>query len=205
MLNDGAIMVEQNDISDKIHVLAIDLEKFKSTANLNHDEILKLYDKLEKINNSFTELKVHVDNLAARVSETNDNCKLKSHDYGNLMIDITRLTSSVNQLNVDIKELKDGIQKHMCNCSNQMNSASAEIGKFKNNETLMNVTLDDLKSDISDLEQSINELERSTSSRLDKLEEVRNGYKVLKWIGGVIAGVLGFAFMIYEFYEKIVK
>lgn len=198
-------MVDQNDISDKIHILALDLEKFKSTATTNRDEIIKLYDKLEKINTSFTELKVHVDNIATRIRETDVNCKMKSQEYGNILIDVTKLTSTVDQLSNDIKELKDGIRKHMGSCSNQMSSTTVEIEKFRNHEKTLNITLDDLKSDVGDLEQTVNELEKSTNARLSKLEEVRNGYKVLKWIGGVIAGILGFAFMIYEFYAKIIK
>lgn len=192
-------------ISEKIQAIALDLEKFKSITNSNNEEISELYNKIEKVNTIFTELKIHVNNLIDHVHSDNDNIKENTKNLNNLNLTIAKIISTIENLNDDIKEISDKLKNHIEIYTNHAATSSSEFEKFRNNENIMNTALNDLKSDIADLEQSINEFTKNTNNRLTKLEEVKNGYKVLKWIGGIIAGMLGFLLLAYEFYEKILK
>ena len=197
--------MNEQDIFDKLQNTLMELERFKSTTNKNNEEISELYDKVEKINTSFAELKSQVNHLVENVKEINRTSNDTKHEINELTKSMVKMSTNMESITTAIKDVSERLRGYREAYNSHVSMTSNEIEKFKNTESIISMAIDSLKSDISDIEHSSLEFNKQTENRLMKLEEVRVGYKAITWVIGIVGGTLGFILLAYEFYDKILK
>ena len=165
----------------------------------------KLQNEISTLSTVQTNINSKLDNIIKDIEnikkDINFHDKDKIQVHGTLDKFDILITNMIN----DLKDIKEELSTRNLMCQDNILKNTTAFNEMKHKEFMLEQAVASLRKDIADNEDTNSALNKKTHNRLTKLEELQSGYRVIKWVCGTVAAMIGFGLLVFELYEKVFK